>query len=434
MPRWFDTRSPDFDRAFAAFRNEKRETSAEVDAAVAEIIAAVRAKGDAALVEYTERFDHCSVSPQTLAVSKDEIAQARALVDPSARAALERAAERIRAYHERQKPTDALWQDSLGVTLGWRWSPIRAVGLYVPGGTANYPSSVLMNAIPARVAGVERLEMACPTPRGEIAPLVILAAELAGVDRIWRIGGAQAIAAFAYGTETIAPVDKIVGPGNAFVAAAKRQVFGTVGIDTIAGPSEVVVVGDGSASPEWLALDLLAQAEHDPAAQAILITPDPAEAQAVAEAVERWLEALPRAAIAEASWRDFGAVILVRDLSEAARLCNALAPEHLQLCVSAPEALLEQIRNAGAIFLGSLTPEAMGDYSAGPNHVLPTARTARFASGLSVLDFMKRTTIAGMTAGALRVLGPDAICLAEAEGLSAHAESVRVRLRDRGMA
>jgi histidinol dehydrogenase len=338
------------------------------------------------------------------------------------------AAERIRAYHARQMPADARWTDATGADLGWRWSAVASAGLYVPGGTASYPSSVLMNAIPAQVAGVERLVIACPTPGGAVNPLVLLAARLAGVTTVWRIGGAQAVAALAWGTETVAPVDKITGPGNAWVAAAKRRVFGKVGIDMIAGPSEILVIGDGTGDPDWIALDLLSQAEHDESAQALLITTDPAEARAVAAAVDRHLATLPRAAIAGASWRDFGATIVVRDLPEAAELSDRIAPEHLELCVADPEALATRIRHAGAIFLGHWTPEAVGDYVGGPNHVLPTARSARFSSGLSVLDFMKRTTLARMTPASLGAIGPAAERLAQSESLTAHGLSVRARL------
>ena len=336
------------------------------------------------------------------------------------RAALEKAAERIRAYHERQRPSDARWTDAAGATLGWRWTPVSAAGLYVPGGLASYPSSVLMNAIPAQVAGVERLVMCAPTPDGRANPLVLLAAHLSGVDTIYRIGGAQAVAAMAYGTATITPVDKITGPGNAYVAAAKRRVFGRVGIDMIAGPSEILVLADADNDPDWIALDLLSQAEHDESAQSILITTDAAFGQAVAAAVDKRLETLERRAIAGASWRDYGAIVTVRDLAEAADLTNRIAPEHLELCVADPEALSEQIHHAGAIFLGRWTPEAIGDYIGGPNHVLPTARSARFSSGLSVLDFMKRTTLAQMTPAALAAIGPAAETLAISESLEAH--------------
>ncbi|MBC7141213.1 MAG: histidinol dehydrogenase, partial [Rhodobacteraceae bacterium] len=351
-----------------------------------------------------------------------------ARVSPEDRAALELAADRIRAYHARQVPEDQRWTDAAGAELGWRWGPVSAAGLYVPGGLASYPSSVLMNAIPAKVAGVERLVIACPTPGGVVNPLVLYAARLAGVDRVYRIGGAQAIAAMAYGTETIAPVDKITGPGNAYVAAAKRRVFGRVGIDMIAGPSEILVIADRDNDPDWIALDLLSQAEHDESAQSILVTDDAAFGRAVAAAVEARLGTLERRVIAGASWRDYGAVIVVRDLAEAAMLSDRVAPEHLELCVADPDALAAQVSHAGAIFLGHWTPEAIGDYVGGPNHVLPTARSARFSSGLSVMDFLKRTTIAKMTPGALAAIGPAAERLAISESLEAHGLSVRARL------
>jgi histidinol dehydrogenase len=428
MPIFLDSRDAGFDARFAALLEMKREDTPEVDEIVAGIIADVRARGDAAVIELTERFDRLSLTPETLAVSQDEIAEAIATVPPEERAALERAAERIRAYHVRQLPQDERWTDPEGATLGWRWTPVSAAGLYVPGGLASYPSSVLMNAIPAQVAGVGRLVMCAPTPDGKANPLVLLAAHLSGIDTIYRIGGAQAVAAMAYGTATIAPVDKITGPGNAFVAAAKRRVFGRVGIDMIAGPSEILVIADRDNDPDWIALDLLSQAEHDESAQSILITDDAAFGQAVAQAVEKRLETLERRAIAGASWRDFGAVVTVRDLSEAAELSNRAAPEHLELCVADPVALSEKITHAGAIFLGQWTPEAIGDYIGGPNHVLPTARSARFSSGLSVLDFMKRTTLAQMTPAALKAIGPAAETLARSESLEAHGLSVRARL------
>ncbi|MCT4683756.1 MAG: histidinol dehydrogenase [Roseicyclus sp.] len=428
MPIFLDSRDAGFDARFAALLEMKREDTPEVDEIVAGIIADVRTRGDAAVIELTERFDRLSLTPETLAVSQDEIAEAIATVPPEERAALERAAERIRAYHVRQLPQDERWTDPEGATLGWRWTPVSAAGLYVPGGLASYPSSVLMNAIPAQVAGVERLVMCAPTPDGKANPLVLLAAHLSGIDTIYRIGGAQAVAAMAYGTATIAPVDKITGPGNAFVAAAKRRVFGRVGIDMIAGPSELLVIADRDNDPDWIALDLLSQAEHDESAQSILITDDAAFGQAVAQAVEKRLETLERRAIAGASWRDFGAVVTVRDLSEAAELSNRAAPEHLELCVADPVALSEKITHAGAIFLGQWTPEAIGDYIGGPNHVLPTARSARFSSGLSVLDFMKRTTLAQMTPAALKAIGPAAETLARSESLEAHGLSVRARL------
>jgi histidinol dehydrogenase len=422
------TANANFERHFAALLSAKREDSPDVDAVVAAIIADVRARGDAAVIDLTARFDRLTLTPDTLAFSPDEITAECARVSPEDREALELAAARIRAFHGRQMPRDARWTDDAGATLGWRWTPVAAAGLYVPGGLASYPSSVLMNAIPARVAGVKRLAIAVPTPDGQVNPLVLLAARIAGVDEIYRIGGAQAIAAFAYGTGRIAPVDKITGPGNAYVAAAKRRVFGKVGIDMIAGPSEILVIADADNDPDWIALDLLSQAEHDESAQALLITDDAGFGARVAAAVERRLETLDRRVIAAASWRDFGAVIEVRDMAEAATLADRIAPEHLELLVPDPEALAAQISHAGAIFLGPWTPEAIGDYVGGPNHVLPTARSARFSSGLSVLDFLKRTTLARMTPGALAAIGPAAERLARSESLMAHGQSVRARL------
>ncbi len=428
MPIHLSTAQPDFEIRFAGMLAMKREDATDVNDAVAAIIADVRSRGDAALVDLTARFDRLQLTPATLAFSKAELAEHTAKVAPEDRAALATAANRIRAYHARQMPEDMRWTDPEGATLGWRWTPVSAAGLYVPGGQASYPSSVLMNAIPARVAGVERLAICVPTPDGAVNPLVLLAAELAGVDEVYRIGGAQAIAAMAYGTETIRPVDKITGPGNAYVAAAKRHVFGRVGIDMIAGPSEVLIIAQGAQNPEWLALDLLAQAEHDADAQSILITPDADLARAVEAAVERLLPGLPRAAVAGASWRDYGTIIITRDLDEAAALSDRIAPEHLELCVDDPEALAHKPRHAGAIFLGGWTPEAVGDYVSGPNHVLPTARSARFSSGLSVMDFLKRTTLARLTPAALGAIGPAAVRLAASEGLSAHGLSVSARL------
>lgn len=428
MPTFLTTTDADFEARFFDLLGQKREDSPDVDAAVAAIIADVRARGDAAVLELTARFDKLSLSADRMAFSRAEIDAEIAKVSPEDRAALELAAERIRAYHARQMPEDAEWQDEAGATLGWRWTPVTAAGLYVPGGLASYPSSVLMNAIPAKVAGVDRLVITCPTPGGVVNPLVLLAARLAGVDEVYRIGGAQAIAALAYGTETIPPVDKITGPGNAFVAAAKRRVFGKVGIDMIAGPSEILVIADGDNDPDWIALDLLSQAEHDESAQSILVTPDAGFAARVVAAVEARLETLERRVIAGASWRDFGAVIVCRDLAEAAALSNRVAPEHLELCVADPEALSEKITHAGAIFLGAWTPEAIGDYVGGPNHVLPTARSARFSSGLSVMEFLKRTTIAKMTPEALAAIGPAAERLARSESLEAHGLSVTARL------
>jgi len=428
MPHHLSTRDAGFEAEFTALLGMKREDSPDVDAVVAGIIADVCARGDAAVIELTARFDRLDLTPASLAFSEAEIDAACAAVPPSERAALDLAAARIREYHARQRPEDARWIDATGAELGWRWSAVQAAGLYVPGGLASYPSSVLMNAIPAKVAGVERLVICCPTPGGVVNPLVLLAARLSGVDTVYRIGGAQAIAALAYGTESIAPVDKITGPGNAFVAAAKRRVFGKVGIDMIAGPSEILVIGDGTGDAEWIALDLLSQAEHDASAQSILVTTSAAEAEAVTAAVERQLQVLERREIAGASWRDFGVVIVVDTLAQAAQVSNRVAPEHLELCVADPEALLPAIRHAGAVFLGHWTPEAIGDYVGGPNHVLPTARSARFSSGLSVLDFMKRTTLARMTPEALRAIGPAAETLANSESLQAHGLSVRARL------
>ncbi len=428
MPVNLSTTDPAFETGFARLLGAKREDAPDVDEAVARIIDDVRTRGDAALIALTERFDRLVLTPDRLAFSSAEIDAECARVPAAERAALELAAERIRAYHVRQMPADLSWRDPEGATLGWRWTPVSAAGLYVPGGLASYPSSVLMNAIPAKVAGVERLVICAPTPGGQANPLVLLAARLAGVETVYRIGGAQAIAALAYGTETIAAVDKITGPGNAYVAAAKRRVFGRVGIDMIAGPSEILVIADRDNDPDWIALDLLSQAEHDESAQSILITDDAAFAQAVERAVSARLETLERRAIAGANWRDFGAVIVVRDLSEAAALSNRVAPEHLELCVADPEALAGEITHAGAIFLGRWTPEAIGDYVGGPNHVLPTARSARFSSGLSVMDFLKRTTIAKMTPEALGAIGPAAECLARSEGLEAHGLSVGARL------
>ncbi len=428
MPVFLDTTSADFEPAFQALLSAKREDSPDVDAVVAQIIDDVRTRGDASVIELTAKFDRLELTPETMAFSSNEIAEAVAQVTPQDRAALELAAERIRAYHEKQMPEDHQWTDEAGATLGWRWSAVSAAGLYVPGGLASYPSSVLMNAIPAKVAGVDRLAIVVPTPEGQANPLVLLAAQLSGVDEIYRIGGAQAVAALAYGTDTIAPVDKITGPGNAFVAAAKRRVFGKVGIDMIAGPSEILVIADKDNDPDWIALDLLSQAEHDESAQSILITDDAEFGQAVTQAVEKRLETLQRRAIARASWRDFGAVITVRDLDEAAALSNRIAPEHLELCVADPVALSQQTIHAGAIFLGQYTPEAIGDYVGGPNHVLPTARSARFSSGLSVMDFLKRTTLSQMTPEALRAIGPAAETLAQSESLEAHGLSVSARL------
>ncbi|MAN99980.1 histidinol dehydrogenase [uncultured Roseovarius sp.] len=428
MPITLDATAPDFETRFTELLSAKREDSPDVDDIVAGIIADVRQRGDAAVIALTERFDRVALTPERLRFSPQEIASLIAEVSPAERAALELAAERIRAYHARQMPEDLSWTEESGAMLGWRWTPVSAAGLYVPGGLASYPSSVLMNAIPAKVAGVDRLAIVVPTPDGKANPLVLLAAQIAGVDEIYRIGGAQAIAALAYGTETIAPVDKITGPGNAFVAAAKRRVFGKVGIDMIAGPSEILVIADKGQNPDWIALDMLSQAEHDESAQAILITDDADLADAVRAAIDRHLQTLERRAIAGASWRDFGAIIMVPDMGTAAALSNRIAPEHLELCVDDPDALSAQITHAGAIFLGAWTPEAIGDYVGGPNHVLPTARSARFSSGLSVMDFLKRTTLARMTPEALRAIGPAAETLAISESLEAHGLSLRARL------
>ena len=417
-----------FEADFRALLGAKRESAADVGDAVREIIARVRAEGDAALIELTSRFDGLELTASTLRVGADEIEAAYAATAPETLAALELAHQRITSHHERQRPIDERYVDAIGVELGSRWSAVESVGLYVPGGTASYPSSVLMNAIPAKVAGVERIAMAVPAMRGALNPLVLAAARLCGVDEIYRIGGAQAIAALAYGTETIPPVAKIVGPGNAYVAAAKRQVFGTVGIDMVAGPSEILVIADGDNDPDWIAADLLSQAEHDAAAQSILITDDAVFAEAVAGAIEGQLGLLSRGETARASWQDHGAIILVPSLDDAPALSNRIAPEHLELAVEDPEALFGRLRNAGAVFLGRHTPEVIGDYVGGSNHVLPTARSARFSSGLSVLDFVKRTSILKLGPDQLRALGPAAMELARVEGLDAHGRSVSIRL------
>ncbi|KQU54416.1 histidinol dehydrogenase [Bosea sp. Leaf344] len=428
MPIRLDDRDARFEQQFQALLSAKREVSEEVDRIVAAIIGEVREQGDAALIACTSRFDQLDLTPDRLRVTEAEIDEAVASCPRDLLVALETARARIEAYHARQKPEDAWFSDALGVESGWRWSAIEAVGLYVPGGTASYPSSVLMNAVPAKVAGVPRVVMVAPTPRGETNPLVLAAARLAGVDEVYRIGGAQAVAALAYGTQSIAPVAKIVGPGNAYVAAAKRRVFGQVGIDMIAGPSEVLVIADGTANPDWIAADLLAQAEHDVSAQSILMTSDAGLAEEVEKAVEAQLATLPRADIAGRSWQDFGAILLVRDLEAAVPLVDRLAPEHLEIMTADPERLSGLIRNAGAIFLGGHTPEAIGDYVGGPNHVLPTARSARFSSGLGVVDFMKRTSLLKCGPDSLRALAPAAVKLAEAEGLQAHGRSVTIRL------
>lgn len=435
MPQFLSTTDPDFETRFQALLDAKREDSPDVDVTVAGIIADVRARGDAALLDLTAKFDRLTLTADQLRLSERDINTACAQVSDDDRAALDLAAARIRAYHSRQMPADDQWTDDSGAMLGWRWTPVSAAGLYVPGGLATYPSSVLMNAIPAKVAGVSRLAMVVPTPDGQINPLVLLAARISGVDEIYRIGGAQAVAALAYGTQTIAPVDKITGPGNAYVAAAKRRVFGKVGIDMIAGPSEILIVADRDNDPDWLALDLLSQAEHDESAQSLLITDDAAFGRAVAAAVDKHLQTLDRRAIAGASWRDFGAVITVPDMDTAVALTDRIAPEHLELCTANAEALAARITHAGAIFLGGWTPEAIGDYIGGPNHVLPTARSARFSSGLSVMDFVKRTTLSRMSPASLAAIGPAAVRLATSEGLQAHGLSVQARLDrlNRGM-
>jgi len=428
MPLRLDSQNADFATRFRAFLGVKREAAQDVEQTVRGIIDAVRARGDAALLELTAKFDRIDLSKTGLRVSAAEIDAAEKLCSSEALAALKLARDRIEAYHRRQKPADDRFTDALGVELGSRWTAIEAVGLYVPGGTAAYPSSVLMNAVPAKVAGCARLVMVVPTPDGKLEPLVLAAAKLAGVDEIYRIGGAQAVAALAYGTDSISAVAKIVGPGNAYVAAAKRLVFGQVGIDMIAGPSEVLILADKTGNPDWIAADLLAQAEHDASAQSILITDHAALAIEVEKAVESQLKTLPRAAVAAASWRDFGAIITVPKLDDAIALVDRLAPEHLEIAAHDAEGLAARIRNAGAIFIGAHTPEAIGDYVAGSNHVLPTSRSARFSSGLGVLDFMKRTSILKCGPEQLRALGPAAIALGTAEGLVAHARSVAIRL------
>ncbi len=428
MPQFLNTADDDFADRFNALLSMKREDSVDVDDTVAAIIADVRARGDAAVIELTSKFDKLDLTPDTLAFTQDEIDSQCDMVFPDERDALELAAKRIRAYHERQMPEDAMWTDEIGARLGWRWTAVGAAGLYVPGGLASYPSSMLMNAVPAQVAGVERLVMCAPTPGGKVNPLVLLAARLSGVDTVYRIGGAQAIAAMAYGTETIQPVDKITGPGNAFVAAAKRRVFGRVGIDMIAGPSEILVIADSMNDPDWIAVDLLSQAEHDESAQSILVTDDADFGFEVARAVAKRLETLERRDIAGKSWEDFGAVITVENMGEAAVISDMIAPEHLEICTAEAEELAGIIRHAGAIFIGQYTPEAIGDYIGGPNHVLPTARSARFSSGLSVMDFVKRTTLSQMTPEALKAIGPAGETLANSESLEAHGLSIRARL------
>lgn len=428
MPIRLDSAQTDFEARFAELLGAKRESSKDVNDAVAAIIADVRARGDVAVAELTNRFDRAGVTPETLAFSAQEIAEAAARVPANVRAALQTAHDRIRSHHAKQKPSDDLYTDALGVTLGNRWTPVDAVGIYVPGGLASYPSSVLMNAVPARVAGVGRIAMVVPTPNGEINPAILAAAEIAGITEIYRIGGAQAVAALAYGTAAIPRVDKVVGPGNAYVATAKRQVFGQVGIDMIAGPSEVLVIADSSANPAWVAADLIAQAEHGAGAQSILVTTDPALADAVEAEMDRQLALLPKEAIAREGWDEFGAVITVTSLAQATDLANRIASEHLELAVDDPQALLPAIRHAGSIFLGHHTPEAIGDYVGGTNHVLPTARSARFASGLGVLDFLKRSSLLGCTPSALAALADPAVTIAGVEGLDGHGRSISIRL------
>ena len=428
MPVRLDSRHAGFAEEFETLLGSKREASEEVGAAVSAILNDVRLRGDEAVLAYTDRFDKLPLTAATLAFSAEEIDTADAAISGEVRAALQFAHDRIVAHHEKQKPLDHIYQDALGVTLGTVWTPMDAVGIYVPGGTANYPSSVLMGAVPARIAGVGRIALTVPSPGGVISPAVLAAAKMAGVTEVYRIGGAQAIAALAYGTETIKPVSKIIGPGNAYVAAAKRQVFGTVGIDSIAGPSEVLIIADKSANPSWVAADLLAQAEHGGGAQSILVTTDAALADTVAIEVDRQIALLPRADITRDGWREFGAIILVQSLAEAVELANRIASEHVELMLDDPLAIQPKIRNAGAIFLGHHTPEAIGDYVGGSNHVLPTARSARYASGLGVLDFMKRTSLLGCDPGSLRELSQAAITLAETEGLAAHGRSISIRL------
>ncbi len=429
MPLKLNTQEPDFETRFMGLLDQKRETDDDVTAVTAAILAEVKSRGDQALLDYTNKFDRLNLSAASeLRISSEDIARAVSECDEATYDALKLAADRIAAYHERLMPEDLSYRDSDGVGLGCRWTAIENIGLYVPGGLATYPSSVLMNAIPAKVAGASRLVMVVPTPDGVVNPLVLAAADLCGIEEIYRIGGAQAIGALAYGTEIITPVDKIVGPGNAYVANAKKQVFGTVGIDMIAGPSEILVVADRSNDPAWIAADLLSQAEHDPVAQSILITDDTNFAEAVADSIDHHLKTLDRADIAAESWKAYGAIIVVHDVLEAAPLIDRIAPEHLELCVDDPDRLAATVKHAGAIFLGRYSPEAIGDYIAGPNHVLPTSRTARFSSGLSTLDFVKRTSLIRLDAESLGKIGPAAVKLAEAEGLDAHALSVSIRL------
>lgn len=428
MPLRLDSAASDFETRFVELLASKREASQEVGDIVAGIIADVRARGDVAVAELTNKFDRAGVTPETLRFSEEEIAEAAARVTPDVRAALQTAHDRIKSHHERQMPRDDLYTDALGVTLGSRWTAIDAVGIYVPGGLASYPSSVLMNAVPAKVAGVSRIAMVVPTPNGQLASAILCAAQIAGVTEIYRVGGAQAVAALAYGTDAIPRVDKIMGPGNAFVAAAKRQVFGQVGIDLIAGPSEVLVIADHSANPAWVAADLIAQAEHGGGAQSILVTTDERLADAVGAEVDRQLSLLPKESIAREGWEGFGAIITVDSLETATNLANRIASEHVELAVDDPQSLVPAIRHAGAIFLGHHTPEAIGDYVGGSNHVLPTARSARFASGLGVLDFVKRTSILGCTPSSLSALADAAVTIAEVEALDGHGRSVSIRL------
>ena len=429
MPVCLNSLDSTFEKDFETLLSSKREDSVDVDSSVRDIIGAVIEFGDQALLDYTQKFDRIVLSPDKLRFSQSELKEKAAEVSDKDRRALELAAARIEAYHKKQLPENAFWTDESGVELGWRWSPVAAAGLYVPGGLASYPSSVLMNAIPAKVAGVRRLAITVPTPDNKINPLVLLAAQLSGVDEIYRIGGAQAIAALAYGTKTILPVDKITGPGNAFVAAAKRQVFGKVGIDMIAGPSEILVIADNTSRPDWVALDLLSQAEHDENAQSILITDSDDVVKEVTKQIEINLKNLSRTKIAGKSWNDNGAIIKVPNFDRAVELSNRIAPEHLELCVADPDNLAKKISHAGAIFLGHWTPEAVGDYVTGPNHVLPTARSARFSSGLSVMDFMKRTTLAKVSRDALLKIGPSAVTLADSEGLECHGLSIIERMK-----
>ena len=429
MPVLLNSQNSDFEKEFKKLLLAKREDSVDVDVSVRAIIGEVIERGDQALIEYTKKFDRISLTTDTLRFTQSELKEQAEQVSDKDRSALELAAARIKSYHEKQIPDDTSWTDESGVDLGWRWSPVAAAGLYVPGGLASYPASVLMNAIPAKVAGVRRLAITVPTPDNKINPMVLLAAQLSGVDEVYRVGGAQAIAALAYGTKTIEPVDKITGPGNAFVAAAKRQVFGKVGIDMIAGPSEILVIADKTSRPDWVALDLLSQAEHDENAQSILITDSDDVINAVTDKIEINLKNLSRNEIAGKSWNDNGAIIKVPNFEVAAELSNRIAPEHLELCVSDPENLVKKISNAGAIFLGHWTPEAVGDYVTGPNHVLPTARSARFSSGLSVMDFLKRTTLAKVSRDALLKIGPSAVTLANSEGLECHGLSISERIK-----